>query len=292
MERNDAVMPTVAIVVAAMMFILLLFMFNKDTAPTPVVVDPKLSASIASEWPTVGNKVFHGQQNAAVNCSGCHGANGEGGVGPKLAGNADILSNPAIIVTTVQKGKGNMPAFGGVLKDNEIYAVANYVANSFGNKAKELVTPALLADNVGKVGPEVLRERSRFVPEEIILPEIFLVTFVVLLLTYGLIGLYSHWAEGAELHPGIHKVRASPLSMTAMIIALAGVLLFSVLFVRQILTSIAGMNANVAVPPQVTSEGFYAAMVVLLLALVLGLYKKYFMDGEVVVEDASGEFPW
>ncbi len=290
MERNDAVMPAVAIVVAAFMWIILLFMFNTETAPEPVAVDPALSAVIAKEWPTSGKAIYE------ANCAGCHGAAGQGGVGPKLAANTAITGDHALVVTRILKGKAPMPAFGiengGKLKDNEVYAVANYVLNSWGNKSEDLVTPATLAEGAGKVSPEVIRVRSRFVPEEIKLPEIFLVTFVMLLLTYGIIGLYSHWAEGAELRPGIHKVRSTPMTITAMIAAMAGVILFSVLFVRQILTSIAGMNAATPVAPQVTAEGFYAAMVVLLIALVLGLYKKYFMDGEVVVEDASGEFPW
>ena len=290
MERNDAVMPAVAIVVAAFMWIILLFMFNSSTAPEPIVADPALTSVIAKEWPVQGKTIY------STNCAGCHGAAGQGGVGPKLAGDTTVTGDPALVVTRILKGKAPMPAFGaeygGALKDNEVYAVANFVLNSWGNKAEALVTPATLAENAGKVSPELIRERSRFVPEEIILPEIFLVTFIMLLLTYGIIGLYSHWAEGAELKPGIHKVRSTPMVMVAMIASLSGVILFSVLFVRQILTSIAGMNAATPTPPQVTAEGFYAAMILLLLALVLGIYKKYFMDGEVVVEDAGGEFPW
>ncbi|WP_407538243.1 cytochrome c [Deinococcus radiomollis] len=284
-------MPAVAIVVAALMWILLLFMFNNDTKPTAVVADPALTAVIQKEWPVTGKTIY-----ANAGCAGCHGAVGQGGVGPKLAGDANINGDHALVVTRILKGKAPMPAFGiangGKLKDNEVYAVANYVLNSWGNKSTDLVTPATLAEGAGKVSPEVIRVRSRFVPEEIILPEIFLVTFVMLLLTYGIIGLYSHWAEGAELKPGIHKVRSTPMVMVAMIASLSGVLLFSVLFVKQILQGLAGMNATPPLPPQVTAEGFYAAMVVLLIALVLGIYKKYFMDGEVVVEDASGEFPW
>ena len=44
MERNDAVMPGVAIFCAAVMWIVLLFLFNKETAPEPVVVDPAVVA--------------------------------------------------------------------------------------------------------------------------------------------------------------------------------------------------------------------------------------------------------
>ena len=33
-----------------------------------------------------------------------------------------------------------------------------------------------------------------------------------------------------------------------------------------------------------TAEGFYSAMVVILLGVAAGLYKKYFMDSEVLIE--------
>ena len=66
-ERNDAVMPWVAIVSAAMMWILLLFLFNKETAPEPVVVDQAVVANIAKEYPTVGKAIFAGKGN----CVGC-----------------------------------------------------------------------------------------------------------------------------------------------------------------------------------------------------------------------------
>ena len=285
MERNDAVMPWVAIVCAAIMWIILLFLFNKETAPEPVVVDPAVVASINQEWPTLGKQVF-----TSAGCVGCHGAEGQGGAGPKLAGNEKILKDPVYVYTIVTKGKGGMPAFGDKLSEKEIYAVANYVLHSWGNSIPEPLTPATVAAGQTKVDPAVLKNRSRFVPEDIKLPEIFLATFVMVLLTYGLIGLYSVWAEGTELHPGIHKARSTPLAMTAMVVTLALSLLFSVLFVRQMVADYAAW-ANEEMP-NVTAEGFYAAMILLPIAIAIGLYKKFFMDDEVLVEDADGEFPW
>ena len=285
MERNDAVMPWVAIVCAAIMWIILLFLFNKETAPEPVVVDPAVVASINQEWPTLGKQVF-----TSAGCVGCHGAVGQGGAGPALAGNEKILKDPVYVYTIVTKGKGGMPAFGDKLSEKEIYAVANYVLHSWGNSIPEPLTPATVAAGQTKVDPAVLKNRSRFVPEDIKLPEIFLATFVMVLLTYGLIGLYSVWAEGTELHPGIHKARSTPLAMTAMVVTLALSLLFSVLFVRQMVTDYAAW-ANEEMP-NVTAEGFYAAMILLPIAIAIGLYKKFFMDDEVLVEDADGEFPW
>ncbi|GGB67326.1 c-type cytochrome [Deinococcus soli (ex Cha et al. 2016)] len=278
-------MPWVAIVSAAIMWIILLFLFNKETAPEPVVVDPAVVANISKEWPTVGKEVF------TTACAGCHGAEGQGGVGPKLAGDEKLTKDPVYVHTVITKGKGAMPAQT-QLAENEVYAVANYVLNSWGNKVEEPLTPATVAAGQTKIDPEVLKNRSRFVPDHIKLPEIFLATFVMVLLTYGLIGLYSVWAEGLELHPGIHKVRSTPLATLGIITTLGLTVMFAVLFVRQMVTDFAGWAAAEPVTPNVTAEGFYAAMVLLMLAASVALYKKYFMDGEVLVEDASGEFPW
>lgn len=278
-------MPWVAIVSAAIMWIILLFLFNKETAPEPVVVDPAVVANISKEWPTVGKQVF------TTACAGCHGAEGQGGVGPKLAGDEKLTKDPVYVHTVITKGKGAMPAQT-QLAENEVYAVANYVLNSWGNKVEEPLTPATVAAGQTKIDPEVLKNRSRFVPDHIKLPEIFLATFVMVLLTYGLIGLYSVWAEGLELHPGIHKVRSTPLATLGIITSLGLTVMFAVLFVRQMVTDFAGWAAAEPVTPNVTAEGFYAAMVLLMLAASVALYKKYFMDGEVLVEDASGEFPW
>lgn len=285
MERNDAVMPSAALFIAAVLSVILLFLFNKDTAPEPVKVDPAVVAAASKEWPTVGQQVF------STNCAGCHGANGQGGAGPKLAGTEELLKDPTLAHTRVVKGKGGMPAFEGKLKDNEIYAVVNYVRNSWGNKA-DIVTPATIAAASSTISPEVLKNRGSIVPEEINLIEIFLLTVILICLTYGLIGLYSWWAEGEELKPGIHRTRSTPLSLLGMGTTLAGIVLFGVLFVRQMMFDMKGWAADPIVKPNTTAEGFYAAMVVLLLGVAIGLYKKYFMDGEVLVEDSTGEFPW
>ena len=267
------------------MWIVVLFLFNKETAPEPVVVDPAVVANISKEWPTTGKTLF------ATNCSGCHGPEGGGALGPKLAGDPNIIANPVLVHTVVTKGKGSMPAFP-QLSDAEVYAVANYVLHSWGNNIPEPLTPAQVAAGQNKIDPAVLKNRSRFVPDHIKLPEIWLITFVIVLLTYGIIGLFSVWAEGQELHPGIHKVRATPVAMLGMGLSVLSTLVFSFLFVRQMSIDYAGWAAKEQVMPNVAAEGFYAAMIMLSLAASLALYKKFFMDGEVLVEDASGEFPW
>lgn len=294
MERNDATMPLVALLCAAIMGIILLFLFSEETAPKPVAVDPAVSASIAKDYPVLGKQIYEQGKAAsgAIACQGCHGAQGQGGAGPKLAGNENITKNPVYVHTIVTAGKGGMPAFEGKLTDQEIYAVSNYVLHSWGNNIDEPLTPDLVAASQNKIDPEILKNRGRIVPEDIKLPEIFLATFIMILVSYGLIGLYSYWAEGVELRPGLHRVRATPVAMLGMGATILSTLIFSILFVRQMNIDYQGWAANTPVMPNVSREGFYAAMVIFSIAASLALYKKYFMDGEVLVEDATGEFPW
>ena len=64
----------------------------------------------------------HAPRGAAVyaqNCLPCHGEAAAGGMGPKLAGNA-ILNNDESFRQTVMQGRGAMPAWGPILKPQEI----------------------------------------------------------------------------------------------------------------------------------------------------------------------------
>ncbi len=68
------------------------------------------------------------------NCSGCHGHNGEGIVGPELAGNPFVGSNSAIINQILEGNTDHgMPPFRGNLTAPQIAAIATYVRNSWGN---------------------------------------------------------------------------------------------------------------------------------------------------------------
>lgn len=62
----------------------------------------------------------------AANCSGCHGANGEGRVGPALLANERAADLP-FVIDRVSRGSGIMPAFAGRLDAAEIEALAQHV---------------------------------------------------------------------------------------------------------------------------------------------------------------------
>jgi mono/diheme cytochrome c family protein len=81
---------------------------------------------------------------AAAGCAGCHGPEGGGGVGPVLAGNAN-LNNASLVVRQILQGGDVMPPFADRLSDEEIAAVANYIRTAWGNAAAEMIAPADVA---------------------------------------------------------------------------------------------------------------------------------------------------
>lgn len=78
-------------------------------------------------------------------CQGCHMPDAQGAVGagsyPALAKdpNLQAAGYPVAVVVNGQKA---MPAFGGMMNDQQIANVVNYVRTHFGNNYKDKVTPA------------------------------------------------------------------------------------------------------------------------------------------------------
>jgi mono/diheme cytochrome c family protein len=99
-----------------------------------------------------------GKQVYSTTCAACHQATGEGieGTYPPLAGSGWVNGDDAKVVRIVLNGvsgplevagetySGMMPAWGPVLKDDDIAAVLTYVRSSFGNKAAP-ITAATVA---------------------------------------------------------------------------------------------------------------------------------------------------
>jgi mono/diheme cytochrome c family protein len=86
-----------------------------------------------------GEQVY--QQN---HCFVCHGGLGGGDLGPRLAGDP-ILAIGQFVVAQIILGRGEMPAFGDKLKDDQIAAVAQYVRTQWGNDFGP-VTPQNVAE--------------------------------------------------------------------------------------------------------------------------------------------------
>jgi len=94
------------------------------------------------------------------NCSGCHGASGQGtpGAVPPLAKNSYVVGDPKKCIHTVLHGlsgaikvngvsyDSGMPSWKGTLTNAQIAAVLTYVRKSWGNKA-----PAITEKQVASV---------------------------------------------------------------------------------------------------------------------------------------------
>ncbi|GAA6736731.1 c-type cytochrome [Thermus oshimai] len=65
-------------------------------------------------------------------CASCHGAQGQGGVGPTLQNNTR-LQDVSFLVEAVTKGLGYMPPVAANLTNREVAAVLTFVRTSFGN---------------------------------------------------------------------------------------------------------------------------------------------------------------
>ena len=111
-KRVVAAVQVVA-VIAALAFVVLLFANEKD-APAP--------ATAAASGP--GATIF------STRCASCHGAAGEGGIGPRLAGTVtDTFPDEADQIAVVANGRAGMPAFRDRLTTEEITAVVRFTRN-------------------------------------------------------------------------------------------------------------------------------------------------------------------
>lgn len=70
-----------------------------------------------------------------THCSVCHGAAGQGGIGPGFVGNSQ-LNRTDYVVNRILDGfiDHGMPPFEGVLSDRQIAAVSTHIRNSWGNE--------------------------------------------------------------------------------------------------------------------------------------------------------------
>lgn len=84
-----------------------------------------------------------GETVFGIYCFACHGAEGEGGEGPRFVGN-QLINSISLIMDQVIRGGAYMPAFGPRLNDTEVAAVATFIRNSWGNEFG-MVTPAQVA---------------------------------------------------------------------------------------------------------------------------------------------------
>ena len=85
-----------------------------------VVVSPSRFAAFLASHAAGGSAV--GSETYAGVCAKCHGALGQGGYGPKIAGNATLADRQAL-EQLVRDGKGKMPAVGKGWSDAQVDAL-------------------------------------------------------------------------------------------------------------------------------------------------------------------------
>jgi len=67
----------------------------------------------------------------AAHCASCHGVNGGGGTGPRLAGNADA-GRRANVESLIMYGRGLMPGFQAVLSPEQVTTLTDWTVETFG----------------------------------------------------------------------------------------------------------------------------------------------------------------
>ncbi len=100
-------------------------------------------AELIQQEMTMDELLAEGEKTYTAKCAACHGANGEGGVGPKIGGSA-VATGPlnGHIDVLVNGIPGSMmQAFGAQLSPIELAAVITYQRNGFGNNMGDKVQP-------------------------------------------------------------------------------------------------------------------------------------------------------
>jgi mono/diheme cytochrome c family protein len=116
MLRRISYIVEAVVAVAVVVMVVLLFTNSPEQPPAAP------AAVVEAAGGVDGATVF------ADNCAGCHGGDGTGGIGPRLAGGRVVAQFPDPVdqIAVVTGGRGGMPAFGEKLSEEEIAAVVEY----------------------------------------------------------------------------------------------------------------------------------------------------------------------
>jgi len=111
--------------VAAAVVVFVVLLFTNQPTPPPAAK----AGAVAAAGGIDGGAVF------GKNCAGCHGGDGSGGIGPRLAGGRVVadFADPQAQITFVTNGRDGMPAFGKRLSPEEVAAVVDYTRTVLAN---------------------------------------------------------------------------------------------------------------------------------------------------------------
>lgn len=92
-----------------------------------------LTAGSVISSPSHAADFFNGQIIYQKYCQNCHGVNGQGGIGgaPNFARGHGLMKPDTNLYDTIDRGKNAMPAFRGVLKEEEFYDVITYIRSFY-----------------------------------------------------------------------------------------------------------------------------------------------------------------
>lgn len=97
--------------------------------PAAISGEPQDEADTAADVENLEVDIEEAEPLYLAHCRMCHGTRGTAGV--PLAGNERVF--PEWVAGTMIRGPGYMPSFI-MLPDEEVAAIANFVANSWGNE--------------------------------------------------------------------------------------------------------------------------------------------------------------
>ncbi|MGA8533065.1 MAG: c-type cytochrome [Candidatus Tumulicola sp.] len=113
------------------------FAWGNNASP---ITEDQVAAAGAPVSAQVGASVY------AKNCAACHGANGNGGAGPALAGNPHVnIDDANVMLTTIVQGRSLMPSWRGQLAASDIAAVATFIRSSWGNRVPGVTVQQVMA---------------------------------------------------------------------------------------------------------------------------------------------------
>lgn len=110
------------VTVASLVIFVVMLFANSPTAA------PAAPAAVVESSGGIDGGPIYGQS-----CAGCHGGDGSGGLGPRLAGRmVERFPDPAAQAAVIADGRGGMPAFGSRLSAAEIDALVEYTRSVLG----------------------------------------------------------------------------------------------------------------------------------------------------------------
>ena len=91
------------------------------------------TASAATAGHATAADFFNGEKIYKKYCPTCHGNKGQGGIGgaPNFSRGMGLMKPDFDLYNTIQSGRNAMPAFRGVLKEEEFYDVIAYIRSFY-----------------------------------------------------------------------------------------------------------------------------------------------------------------